>query len=65
MTSTVEEGLSSGRTVAQGALKKRQEELDVEETDIAGSRVRYEAERLLDFYDELNDTKVRPVRPSK
>ncbi|OJT07109.1 hypothetical protein TRAPUB_2043 [Trametes pubescens] len=58
MTSTVEEGLSSGRTVAQGALKKRKEELDVEEADIAESRVRYEAERLLDFYDELNDTKV-------
>ncbi|EIW61587.1 uncharacterized protein TRAVEDRAFT_69909 [Trametes versicolor FP-101664 SS1] len=58
MTSTVEEGLSSGRAAAQGALKKRREELDAEETDIAESRVRYEAERLLDFYDELNDTKV-------
>lgn len=63
MTFTVEEGLSSGRTAAQGALQKRREELDVEETDIAESRVRYEAERLLDFYDELNDTKVSPIRP--
>ncbi|KAL1939982.1 hypothetical protein VTO73DRAFT_9317 [Trametes versicolor] len=58
MTSTVEEGLSSGRAAAQGAVKKRREELDVEEADVAESRVRYEAERLLDFYDELNDTKV-------
>lgn len=63
MTSTVEEGLSSGRAAAQGALKKRREELDAEETDIAESRVRYEAERLLDFYDELNGTKVSPIRP--
>lgn len=59
MTSTLEEGLSSGRSIAQDALDKRSEELDAEEADIAESRVRYEVERLLDFYDELSDTKVR------
>ncbi|KAI0638488.1 hypothetical protein C8Q77DRAFT_1048857 [Trametes polyzona] len=58
MTSSLEEGLLSGRLTAQDALAKRQAELDAEEADIADSRVRYEAERLLDFYDELGDAKV-------
>ena len=46
---------------AQVALKVRRQELAAEEADIADSRVRYEAERMLDFYDELNDRKVRVI----
>ncbi|KAI0832733.1 hypothetical protein BC628DRAFT_1528969 [Trametes gibbosa] len=58
MTSTIEDGLCAGRLSAEQSLKSRQEQLNVEEADIAESRVRYEAEQLLDFYDELSDVKV-------
>ncbi|KAI9064836.1 hypothetical protein FKP32DRAFT_1625011 [Trametes sanguinea] len=58
MTCTLEEGLESSRAAAHAALRQRQKELDDEEADIAESRVRYEAERLLQFYDELSDMKI-------
>ncbi|OSD04538.1 hypothetical protein PYCCODRAFT_1476093 [Trametes coccinea BRFM310] len=58
MTSTLEEELVFSRSAAHAALQQRQKELDEEEADIAESRVRYEAERLLQFYDELSDVKI-------
>lgn len=61
MTSSLEEELKRSGDSAQVALKVRRQELAAEEADIADSRVRYEAERMLDFYDELNDRKVRVI----
>ena len=61
MTSSLEEELKRSCDSAQVALKVRRQELAAEEADIADSRVRYEAERMLDFYDELNDRKVRVI----
>ncbi|KAI0776155.1 hypothetical protein BD413DRAFT_526869 [Trametes elegans] len=58
MASTLDETLEFGRTSARVALERRQDELEADEADIADSRVRYEAERLLEFYDELCDMKV-------
>ena len=61
--STLQDRLGSSRATALAALESRKHELDVEEADIAESRVRYEAERLVDFYDELLDKKVRGPSP--
>ena len=61
MTSSLEAELKRSGDSAQVALKVRRQELAAEEADIADSRVRYEAERMLDFYDELNDRKVRVI----
>ncbi|KAH9855044.1 hypothetical protein C2E23DRAFT_725656 [Lenzites betulinus] len=58
MTSTIEDGLSSGKLSAERSLKNRQAQITAEEADITESRVRYEAEQLLNFYDELSDAKV-------
>ena len=58
MGSTLEDELASSRSLAQAALEHREHELKEEESDIADSRVRYDAERLLEFYDELQDVKV-------
>lgn len=59
MTSSLEDELGKATKVARAALEARQQKLDLEEADIAESRVRYEAERLLEFYDELSDRQVR------
>ncbi|KAH9899553.1 hypothetical protein C8Q73DRAFT_743465 [Cubamyces lactineus] len=58
MGSTLEDELASSRSLAQAALEHREHELKEEESDIADNRVRYDAERLLEFYDELQDVKV-------
>ncbi|KAI0375954.1 hypothetical protein BV20DRAFT_1032323 [Pilatotrama ljubarskyi] len=58
MTSTMEDGLVSSKAIAHAALEERQTKLLTEEQEVAEGRVRYEAERLLDFYDELSDDKV-------
>ncbi|KAI0774563.1 hypothetical protein C8Q74DRAFT_1200959 [Fomes fomentarius] len=58
MTSTLEDELGKANKAAQIALEARKKDLNAEEADIAESRVRYESERLLDFYDELDDKKV-------
>ncbi len=46
------------KNVARAALDTRRNELAAEEADIAESRVRFEAERLVDFYDKLGDRQV-------
>ena len=58
MASSLEHELGRARTVTSAALETMKSELVTEEADIAESRVRYEAERLVDFYDELADKKV-------
>ncbi|KAI0355301.1 hypothetical protein OH77DRAFT_1403237 [Trametes cingulata] len=64
MTSTLDDELSSSRLVARAALENKQAELTAEEQDIAESRVRYEAERVLNFYDELSDSKAAEQIPT-
>ncbi len=61
MASSLEEELKKSSHVAHSALELRRKELAAEEEDIADSRIRYETERMLDFYDELSDRKVRPL----
>ena len=58
MTSTLQDELRRSRGAALAALETRKNDLAAEEADIAESRIRYEAERLIDFYDELSDKKV-------
>ncbi|TFK94275.1 hypothetical protein K466DRAFT_477004 [Polyporus arcularius HHB13444] len=58
MASSLEEELKKSSHVAHSALEIRRKELAEEEEDIADSRIRYETERMLDFYDELSDRKV-------
>ena len=58
MTSTLEAQFTKSRDTACAALEARSDELAAEEADIAESRVRFEAERLVDFYDELGDRQV-------
>ncbi|KAI0722661.1 hypothetical protein C8Q76DRAFT_719653, partial [Earliella scabrosa] len=58
MTSSLEDELGKATKVARAAVEARQQKLDLEEADIAESRVRYEAERLLEFYDELSDRQI-------
>ncbi|KAI0650436.1 hypothetical protein C8Q79DRAFT_900519 [Trametes meyenii] len=58
MTSTLEDGIVSGSTAARASLERKQDILHTEEADIAESRVRYEAERLLNFYDDLSSHKI-------
>ncbi|KAI0722362.1 hypothetical protein C8T65DRAFT_564729 [Cerioporus squamosus] len=58
MTSGLEEELKKSDKAAHAALEMRRKELAAEEADIADSRIRYEAERMVDFYDELSDRKV-------
>ena len=72
MSSTLEDELASARSLAHAALKQKENELKAEESDIADSRVRYDAERLLEFYDEFHYVEVRapcdreqPVQPGK
>ncbi|KAI0331320.1 hypothetical protein GY45DRAFT_1249095 [Cubamyces sp. BRFM 1775] len=58
MSSTLEDELASARSLAHAALKQKENELKAEESDIADSRVRYDAERLLEFYDEFHDVEI-------
>ncbi|KAI0751089.1 hypothetical protein C8Q80DRAFT_1155476, partial [Daedaleopsis nitida] len=58
MSTSLEDELQRARTTALGTIEARRRELAAAETDIAESRIRFEAERLLDFYDELDDKKV-------
>ena len=58
MSSTLEDELASSRALARRALEHKQNDLNTEESDITDSRVRYDAERLLEFYDELHEVEV-------
>ncbi|KAI1796094.1 hypothetical protein LXA43DRAFT_988311 [Ganoderma leucocontextum] len=58
MTSTLDVEFMKSKNAAREALDTRRNELAAEEADIAESRIRFEAERLVDFYDELVDRQV-------
>ncbi|TBU63229.1 hypothetical protein BD310DRAFT_917025, partial [Dichomitus squalens] len=58
MASTLEVEFENAENIARATLNTRRDELAAEEADIAESRVRFEAERLIQFYDELGDREV-------
>ncbi|OBZ70120.1 hypothetical protein A0H81_09651 [Grifola frondosa] len=63
MKSTLEGQLESSKVAAAKSLERRARELSVEEADVADSRVRFEAEHLLDFYEEIGDVEIAQEVP--
>ncbi|EMD40537.1 hypothetical protein CERSUDRAFT_111137, partial [Gelatoporia subvermispora B] len=63
MTRSLQDCYSASEKIALDALNTRAQELETEETDIADSRTRFEAERLLDFYDELCSPEMAAEAP--
>ncbi|KAJ7462122.1 hypothetical protein FB451DRAFT_1267869 [Mycena latifolia] len=64
MTSTLDACFKSAETVAEKDLAARTKELSEEESDLADQRARLEAERHVEFYDELTTDKFATVAPS-
>ncbi|KZT66047.1 hypothetical protein DAEQUDRAFT_730816 [Daedalea quercina L-15889] len=58
MSATLENSYAAAQRSAAAALEQRRVELSEEEADIADARVRFDAERLIDFYDELMTPQV-------
>ncbi|TBU33036.1 hypothetical protein BD311DRAFT_653203 [Dichomitus squalens] len=58
MTSALEVEFEKAENIARAALNARKDELAAEEAGIAEGRVRFEAERLIQFYNELGDREV-------
>ncbi|KZT05550.1 uncharacterized protein LAESUDRAFT_655664 [Laetiporus sulphureus 93-53] len=63
MSSTLETSFEASKQAANKELQARAVELSAEETNIADARIRFEAERLLDFYEELTDSSTRSIVP--
>ncbi|KAH9948784.1 hypothetical protein B0H21DRAFT_214254 [Amylocystis lapponica] len=63
MSSTLETHLNTATRAAHSALEARAKELATDEADIADSRIRFEAERLLDLYEELANPAVASDLP--
>lgn len=61
MSSTLETSFEASKQAANKELQARAVELSAEETNIADARIRFEAERLLDFYEELMDSSARTL----
>jgi len=64
MTTTLTRRFESSKQAAKAALEDRAQQQSAEEADIADARVRLEAERLLDFYDELSDPVLSSIVPT-
>ncbi|KAJ7887579.1 hypothetical protein B0H14DRAFT_2695357 [Mycena olivaceomarginata] len=64
MTSTLEACFKSSETAAEKDLAAREAELAEEESDVAEQRVRLEAERQIEFYEELSGDKFATAAPS-
>ncbi|KAJ7223994.1 hypothetical protein C8J57DRAFT_1535891 [Mycena rebaudengoi] len=64
MSSTLEACFQSAETAAEKDLTTRAKELAEEESDISDQRVRLEAERAVEFYDELSTDKFATEAPS-
>jgi len=54
MTSTLEACFQTAEDKAKKDLEERSKQLQEEESDIVDQRIRFEAERAADFYDELS-----------
>ncbi|KIK64757.1 hypothetical protein GYMLUDRAFT_71163 [Collybiopsis luxurians FD-317 M1] len=63
MTSTLDACFKEAEHAAQNDLKTRSEELDKEQESISDQQVRYEAEREIQFYDELASDKFAKEAP--
>ncbi|KAJ7682238.1 hypothetical protein DFH06DRAFT_972208 [Mycena polygramma] len=64
MTSTLEACFKSSETAAEANLAARSAELSEEESDISDQRARLEAERNVEFYEELSHDKFATAAPS-
>ncbi|KAJ6561450.1 hypothetical protein DFH09DRAFT_493904 [Mycena vulgaris] len=64
MTSTLDACFKSAETAAEKDLAARTAELSLEESDISDQRARLEAERHIEFYDELTTDKFATAAPS-
>ncbi|KAJ7129183.1 hypothetical protein C8R44DRAFT_850459 [Mycena epipterygia] len=64
MTSTLDACFKSAETAAEKDLAARTKELSEEESDISDQRARLEAERNVEFYDELSTDKFATAAPS-
>ena len=53
MVASLESSYAAAERSAAAALEQRRAELSAQEADIADARVRFDAERLVDFYEEL------------
>ncbi|KAJ7118566.1 hypothetical protein C8R43DRAFT_1091037 [Mycena crocata] len=64
MTSTLEACFKSAQTAAEKDLAARTNELSEEESDVSDQRARLEAERKVEFYEELSTDKFANTAPS-
>ncbi|KAJ6486475.1 hypothetical protein C8R47DRAFT_524198 [Mycena vitilis] len=64
MTSTLEACFKSSEAAAEKDLAARSAELSEEESDISDQRARLEAERNVEFYEELSTDKFATAAPS-
>ncbi|KAJ7246601.1 hypothetical protein B0H12DRAFT_759645 [Mycena haematopus] len=64
MTSTLEACFKSAETAAEKDLAAREAELAEEESEVSDQRVRLEAERQIEFYEELSTDKFATAAPS-
>ncbi|KAJ6615650.1 hypothetical protein B0H10DRAFT_2040435 [Mycena sp. CBHHK59/15] len=64
MTSTLEACFKTAEKSAENDLATRGRELSEEESDISDQRVRLEAERTVEFYEELSSDKFSTEAPS-
>lgn len=53
MSASLENSYAASQRSAAAALEERRAELSAQEANIADARVRFDAERLVSFYDEL------------
>lgn len=53
MSAKLESSYAGAKLAAAAAIEQRRAELSADEADIADARVRFEAERLIAFYEEL------------
>ncbi|KAI0797088.1 hypothetical protein C8Q75DRAFT_225705 [Abortiporus biennis] len=63
MTSSLEKCRLSTQQNVSKLLQKRTAQLEAEEAEIADSRTRYEAEQILDFYDEISEERIASRLP--
>ncbi|KAJ7167688.1 hypothetical protein C8R46DRAFT_1350650 [Mycena filopes] len=64
MTSTLEACFKSAESTAEKDLEERAKEISGEESDISDQRARLEAERKIEFYEELATDKFATAAPS-
>ena len=62
MLASLESSFAAAERSAAAALEQRRAELSAQEVDIADARVRFDAERLVNFYEELLAPQVRSPR---